>query len=266
MSMGVHGEQTDSTSASGAAVSGYVTRLVIATCAFVAVAVAGAVIARGLLISSSNHDPATAAARSSAALDFVGARDDGALYLGEHPRGVRREFTLSIRNPSDTDSFRIERISTSCTCTFAGGFPVTVPPGDRVEIPYWIDLPGEQTAWEVSLYLFSDKDQPPQSVIAKVSLPNPYPALAAPAPGARIRLPISSVYAGVISAAECYAYPGDAPLFARLDDAGAALVIDPPPAGAQRLEIITTVIGANGESSRFAQYVALAPPPIPETH
>ncbi len=232
----------------------------IAMGAFLAVAAAGAFVAYSMFSSAAEHDHATPAAGSTPTLEYAGIRADGTIDLGEHPRGVTREFTLAVRNPSTDEAVRIERISASCTCTIVRGLPVTVPPGETVEIPYSIDLPVGQDNWAVVLYLFYDKETSPDTVRMSVRLPDPYPAHAAAASGEPIRLPISSIYIGLIGKVECFAFPGDEVVPSRLDDAGAALIVDAPPAGAQRLEIITTVADPAGGSARFAHHVALDPP------
>lgn len=202
---------------------------------------------------------------SQPSLEFAGLTDgvtDGVLDLGEQPRGAIKDFTLTVSNPSATDPVRIERIQTTCWCTTAYGLPVTIPPGESVEVPYSIHTPPHSDTWSVGLYFQSDDGRALGKITAAFRLPGPFPDhAAAAAPGAPLRLPIAALYSGVIKKVECFAHPSDVSVPARIEDSGAVVVVDAPPAGTDRLDFVfTTTAVVLGEPERFGWFVTLADP------
>lgn len=219
-----------------------------------AVATSAALVTRLIMSTERGVESANSTIETSL-LEIPGAVG-GVVNFGSQPRGVTRDFELTVRNPSESDSVRIEHVTSSCSCTVAPVEMLVLEPGAEAAILFTVALPANQSEWSVLLYFRFADVTPPQSVNVIFAMPAPFPEAMAGTVGG-IQLPLHDDYEGVIDQVQCFAHLAEEPLDAKMNETGDVLLVESVPPGIDSLDLVVHVKSPNGAVERLVQYVRL---------
>ncbi|RMH24512.1 MAG: DUF1573 domain-containing protein [Planctomycetota bacterium] len=226
---------------------------------------AGGAAAAALVLGHAGRNPGrlagnaelSAADQDSTFVRVRGLTDDGAVDLGAQPKGLTKDYTIRVSNPSRSAPIRIDRITSSCGCTAARGAPMTLEPGEAADIPVTIALPSNQSDWGVSIALHLDSGTR-QAIPIRFSLPSPFPGRVTRAPtGQPTRIPVDALYQTLLDDVEVFPLGSTDPIPSRISPGGDAIEIGEIPSTTRALEIVVTTNGGSGAPSRFTERVSI---------